>query len=387
MRNGTLPLRKSTFRRELMKALLTMIILWWSQSLFAQSVGVNTNNPDPSASLEVAGTNKGLLIPRISLQSLTDNATIPNPATALLIYNTNAGLGKAGFYYNSGTPANPTWTGVGAGADLTLPFSKNAFNAGPLFLITNLGNDANGSAITGSGIATIGVRGISQSGRGIVGFTSTTGIGVQASSANISGTALEVNGRMQIHGPGQTIGAGRVLTSDANGYATWQDPLNGNDVFFSANGILGGGSENINPNVLVKIAFANQVYDIGNDYIDASGIPHSTFFAPVKGIFHFDVQVGSSNFQDEDNDNGGVDDPVPYGFSIRLVRTRNGVKDVIAENGNFVTTSADTSISIDVSLEANDRVHVEAIMGSLIPGLLITESQRTFFNGRLVLKQ
>ncbi|MGG9971103.1 tail fiber domain-containing protein [Ferruginibacter sp. SUN002] len=73
-----------------------------------QSVGIGTNIPDNSARLEIAATNKGLLIPRVSLTTLTDNATISAPATSLLVYNTNATVG-VGYYFNSGTPASPVW--------------------------------------------------------------------------------------------------------------------------------------------------------------------------------------------------------------------------------------------------------------------------------------
>jgi hypothetical protein len=69
-----------------MKGLLLGSLLW------AQSVGIGTSTPNASARLEVSSTNQGVLIPRVSLTSVTDAATIPSPATSLLVYNTNAGL-------------------------------------------------------------------------------------------------------------------------------------------------------------------------------------------------------------------------------------------------------------------------------------------------------
>ncbi|MCT2409424.1 hypothetical protein NZD88_17880 [Chryseobacterium antibioticum] len=57
-----------------------------SVSLFSQ-VGINTTTPDPSSILDIVSTNKGLLIPRISLTGSTDVTTIPNPANGLLVYN------------------------------------------------------------------------------------------------------------------------------------------------------------------------------------------------------------------------------------------------------------------------------------------------------------
>jgi hypothetical protein len=86
---------------------------------FSQNVGINASgNPaNPSAGLDVDFTNKGLLIPRVSLTSTTDVTTIPSPAVSLLVYNTNAAMtgGGVGFWYWNGTqwvqaigPAGPT---------------------------------------------------------------------------------------------------------------------------------------------------------------------------------------------------------------------------------------------------------------------------------------
>ncbi len=86
-------------------------VIIMSNTIFAQNqnVGIGTLTPNVSAKLDITANNKGLLIPRDSLLSLTDKVTIPTPATSLLIYNTNASLG-VGYYYNRGTSAAPSWT-------------------------------------------------------------------------------------------------------------------------------------------------------------------------------------------------------------------------------------------------------------------------------------
>lgn len=79
---------------------------------YSQNVGINATGvvPDNSAGLDVNFNNKGLLIPRVALTSVTDNVTIPSPATSLLVYNTGAGgLAPAGYYYNAGTTTSPNW--------------------------------------------------------------------------------------------------------------------------------------------------------------------------------------------------------------------------------------------------------------------------------------
>lgn len=77
----------------------------------AGNVGVGTSVPDNSALLDVSATNKGFLLPRVSLTSITDGATVPSPAKGLMVYNSNTALTPygEGLYYNSGTSGAPNW--------------------------------------------------------------------------------------------------------------------------------------------------------------------------------------------------------------------------------------------------------------------------------------
>jgi Chaperone of endosialidase len=72
------------------------------QSFFAnaQNVGIGTIAPHPSARLEVAASDKGMLIPRVKLKSDSDNVTIPNPAKSLLVFNSRDTANVvSGYYY------------------------------------------------------------------------------------------------------------------------------------------------------------------------------------------------------------------------------------------------------------------------------------------------
>ena len=94
--------------------LVILIACCCTTATFAQNVGINTTGatPNSSAGLDVDFTNKGLLIPRVALTSITDAVTITTPANSLLVYNTNASItgGQGtGYYYNSGTTAAPLW--------------------------------------------------------------------------------------------------------------------------------------------------------------------------------------------------------------------------------------------------------------------------------------
>ena len=81
----------------------------WGSSIAAQSVGINSTGAAPlsSAMLDVNASNKGLLIPRVSLTSSTDITTITSPATSLLIYNT----ASAGTTPNNVIPGFYFWDG------------------------------------------------------------------------------------------------------------------------------------------------------------------------------------------------------------------------------------------------------------------------------------
>lgn len=75
-------------------------ILLFSAATYAQ-VGIGTLSPNKSAQLEVAATNKGILIPRVPLKSITDAMTISNGnVESLLVFNTNpSGTLSRGYYY------------------------------------------------------------------------------------------------------------------------------------------------------------------------------------------------------------------------------------------------------------------------------------------------
>ena len=90
-----------------------VMFLLTGSSLFSQ-VAINTTGaaPDSSAMLDLGGTNKGLLIPRIALTGTNDTTTIVSPAASLLVYNT-ATISDVtpGFYYYNGS----AWTRIVSG--------------------------------------------------------------------------------------------------------------------------------------------------------------------------------------------------------------------------------------------------------------------------------
>ena len=166
----------------------------------------------------------------------------------------------------NGTSWAPGEDATGGGG-FTLPYSGTATSNSPLFNITNLNTSGaisthssgnyniwgESSANMGIGVygvnktstgTTYGVFGDVYSPSGYAGYfqggnvfiQGNTGIGIQSPTAK-----LEVNGQVKI--TGGAPGAGKVLTSDASGLASWQESAsslwlkNSNNIYYSSGNV------------------------------------------------------------------------------------------------------------------------------------------------------
>lgn len=142
--------------------------------------GIDTQTPDPDASLELGATDKGLLLNRVALTDTASSAPLSAHVTGMTVYNTaTAGDVTPGYYYNNGTQ----WIRIGNPDEE--PFRNVSDGSGA----TNTSTD------------------VYYSGGNV-------GIGTNAPSQ-----LLHINGTMRI--TDGTEGTGKVLASDANGVATW----------------------------------------------------------------------------------------------------------------------------------------------------------------------
>lgn len=266
-----------------MKHILSVLIfLFTTTLLFGQSngVGIGTLSPAPSALLDVDANNKGLLVPRMTA---VQRLAIALPANSLLVFDTDS---ACFFYWNASGSAwkslctapvpGPTGiTGNTGGIGITgnsgntgqtgsIGSTGTTGSTGPTGITGNTGMTGNTGSIGATGLngttgstGTTGVTGTTgligptgsdlgthwtitgnagtTAGTNFIGTTDSVdwlvktnnterlrilasgnmGIGTSAPSAklDIAGTVKITDG---------TEGAGKVLTSDASGLASWQ---------------------------------------------------------------------------------------------------------------------------------------------------------------------
>lgn len=249
------------------------------------------------------------------------------------------------------------------------------------------GISTNSSGVYGSSVNNIGVIGFTDQGDGavyggagffaskkqfgVMGEATGNSVGVLAKNNTSTSLALSVEGKMKIAGYGQAPAAGKVLTSDASGNATWQYPQT---IAFRSSGIVNNGNQNVPSTEWSEVRFYQvPKYNFGEAYEGSS----SKFTVPEKGIYHFDVQV---EWVDNTRWNG-----------IRIIRNKNGAitalaNDLSEEEGSYVNYgySVFNRASVDFLLDKGDVIYVEAYshMGNRIKGA----DSRTFFNGHLVMR-
>lgn len=189
------------------KKYLLLLLICLSFSTLAQT-GIGTTNPNASAKLEIAATDKGFLPPRIALTASNVFAPITGTSSAaagLLIYNT-ATAGTApnnvvpGYYYWNGTAWTQISNGLIVDANKNTSFQVAAADNNKLFLISSA------SAVTvtiPSGLP--------------VGFSCQfiqTGAGV----ITLLGSSVTLNSANGLTSRAQNSAVGLVMSSSSAGY-------------------------------------------------------------------------------------------------------------------------------------------------------------------------
>lgn len=231
--------------------LMIIVLITFAPKAFSQ-VAINNNaaDPDASAMLDISSTEKGILIPRMTT---TQRTNLSNPAEGLLVFDTET---NSFWYYNSD---DTLWVELGSGSgsadnDWTVSGNKiyNA-NSGNVGIGTTNPNTKlhirNGNLLIQSQYEDAYIKLLSDEEEDITpayiwsenakgfavgknpeaplflvnSYNGNVGIGTESPSAK-----LEVVGQVKI--TGGTPGEGKVLTSDADGLASWQETAGGGSI-------------------------------------------------------------------------------------------------------------------------------------------------------------
>lgn len=256
--------------------LLLLALILLSQSIHAQNIGISdvAITPDASAMLEVKASNKGLLIPRVSLLSTTDNTTIASPATSLLVYNeATANDVTPGYYYwtgskwmrllavddkvawlltgNSGTTPATNFLGTTDGQPLVIRTNnteRSRILSNGQVLINKTAADYSIDLLEVQGNSTypFAINGLTDqaSGAGVYGYNSASGgisiFGETSNGIGVFGSALTGYGIY-----GSATGGTGVYASDSSAAGTGE-AIYAKNFHASGNGILAAGN-NLNP--------------------------------------------------------------------------------------------------------------------------------------------
>lgn len=404
---------------------LLVIAVITAQCLFAQSVGIGTTTPHNSSLLDITSTSKGVLFPRMTT---TERTAIASPAKGLLVFDTDLSkvmvhngtgweqLGASGnqwqlanthLYYLAGN------VGVGTSAPeykLHTKFEgagivqESASGLAKIGFYTN-GSNAYIETLTNTPLRFATNDGLAQM---ILTTNGNVGIGTEAPTSK-----LHVEGSSFINGPttvnntltvnntvtlasnlsiggtlrysGGNPGSGKVLTSDANGNASWQQGPQ--KIGFSVRGVVSNGADVLAPNIYNKVHFASVSADYGGNYQNINGTPSSSYIIPVNGFYHLNANVQFDDFDGTTNNSNYY-----TGMFIRIVARRNG-SDIILGASNYSPFQDENridfqslKISVDVPLLANDAVFVEILHTNKnnANAQLNTSTSSTNFSGYLV---
>jgi hypothetical protein len=310
----------------------------------AQSVGIGTNTPDPSAQLEVSNPSKGMLIPRMGT---TDIPLIANPAKGLFVYDSS--LNK--FMVNIGSPATPNWQPISSGA------SVNGWNT-----IGNAGLSAGTNFIGTTDAVPLSFR-INNIRSGVIdSAASNTGLGFRTLDSLSSGThntglgyKAVVSNKDGIYNTGLGSNALRFNTSGSNNVAVGMQALTlnktgGANTAVGASALLNNVSASFNTAVGTASLFANKI----SNYNTAVG--YQSLYATLTGNNNSAIGYNALNSNQSGSNNVAIGDYAAYGS--------NGSYNTVVGSGAGINNTGQWTTMIGVDAGSTNQVNGSVFVGS-----------------------
>lgn len=177
---------------------------------------------------------------------------------------------------------------------------------------------------------------------------------------------LDINGTLKIRGGGP--GVGKILTSDADGLASWEPNAAPNSGFKA---VVGAGGFNVSSSANTTLIFTLKDYD------DPVAFFSSTFTAPSTGLYHFDALLHWSI--------SAVGFPTEYimYMVVNGAQRHGSILDLPAGASGF----RPQALSTDIKLTAGDNVEIVVFQNSGILQSIIglfSGIRYSYFSGRRV---
>lgn len=405
--------KNETIMKSKMYVFVLFILLGTTGS---SQVGINTTTPNPSSMLDITATDKGVLVPRVNLPNVTTTMLdgTYTAATGLLIWNTNAatlGGNGIGFYYFNGTswepvrqtlPSDADWFAVGT-TDPPNSINDNIYTQGNVGIGTLNPNHrldvVGGTSATVSRLMTVRSNfSTANTGTGLALINSTGGgsnVGSEFESVTTNTSGFS-HLRFKVHGGGGANGAllermrivgngnvgintdnpldrlhivgnirmvdgnqavGRVMKSNANGTASWQEDNDNQTLSLTGNNlsILNGNSVNlssINTDNQTLSLTGNNLSILNGNSVNLSGINTDNQTLSLTGnnlsIVGGNTVNLSSLSQGADNGLGLVTGNIGLGGTLNRATTialsTFGINFNMNSTGNFNVQNAGTTV-------------------------------------------
>lgn len=324
-----------------------------------------------------------------SSESFKITNTLANGKAIVANTSNNTGIGVSANNTGGGVAISATNNGNATTSNTILAQNTGTNGAA----VYGIANNANQKAVAGNSDAGIGVAGTSVSGYGLYGSSdynvgisgnsanavaimaqTNLGTGVYATAWNNAGKALVTSGATELNGNLRIIGgvtnpvSGAVLTSDADGNATWQKQ----NIGFIAKATS---IQNAAYGVYVTLSL-NEEFDASSNFNPSSSASDpNTFIAPVSGLYEFEAHANAYILSSIYNMKYGF-----IGFAVNGTVNEYMTCSDIHGTGTFSMLWFDANRKIH--LNAGDKVKV--ILAQFNENSLSGQIDQRYFSGNLV---